>query len=389
MTHLSGTLVLSIGGSAGFFDGLSFQSGIKFLLCQNGLISFADELPPEPFITINTDDCIIAPGLVDLQVNGGGGILWNQSPTLDSLKHMAKIYAQLGTTSFLPTLITDSWDVFEQGTHAVEQATDSLNPVSGIVGIHWEGPFLNPDKKGIHPAQHIEKLNQKAVDFMAQSKIPYKLLTLAPECQPQDLLQLLSQKEITLFAGHTDATFEEIEVAQEQYNFTGITHLFNACSPFLGRAPGVVGAGLLCKELWCSVIADGVHVHPRILQFFLNEIAEKRGILVSDAMPPVGAPDMQQFSLCGQDIFVRGTRLEDHTGRLAGCALSLFEMVKYVVQNKFTDLATALRMASWNPAQCIGLKHKGMLKEGYDADIIVFDKETLSLRTVIQKGQVV
>ncbi|RME68283.1 MAG: N-acetylglucosamine-6-phosphate deacetylase, partial [Alphaproteobacteria bacterium] len=247
-------------------------------------------VPPGLTVTAHAHG-LLAPGFVDVQVNGGGGVLFNDAPTVDTIRTMAAAHRRYGTTAMLPTLISDDWDKTVQALEAVDAAI--AEGVPGIVGIHLEGPFLNPAKKGIHDAGKFRVLDDAAVAFLCRPRRGAVLMTLAPERAELAHIRALAEAGVVLAAGHSLARYEEIEAAVRA-GLRGVTHLFNAMSPLESRAPGLVGAALDLPALWAGIIADGFHVHPAALRLAVRAKGVERVMLVTDAMATVGA-DIASF----------------------------------------------------------------------------------------------
>ena len=273
-------------------------------------------------------DRLLLPGFIDTQVNGGGGVLFNDSPTVEGIAAIGRAHLQYGTTGFLPTLISDDIEVIRCAIEAVDAAIAAGVP--GVLGIHIEGPFINRQRKGIHDAGRIRALDADVVPLLASLRGGRTLLTIAPECAPAELMRRLSDAGVTLSAGHTDATCEQVQAALAQ-GLRGFTHLFNAMSPMTTRAPGVVGAALLDRYSWCGIIVDGHHVDPRTLRIALAAKAHDRFMLVTDAMPCVGT-SLESFELHGKTIHVRDGYCVDDAGTLAGTTLDMNRAVRNAVE---------------------------------------------------------
>jgi N-acetylglucosamine-6-phosphate deacetylase len=309
---------------------------------------------------------LLAPGLVDVQVNGGGGILFNDDPSPDAARAIAAAHRRLGTTAILPTLITDTPAVFSRAASAAQ-----IGP--GVIGIHFEGPFLGPARPGVHQAALIRPPNEADIaclEGLAARLGGPVLLTLAPETVDSATLRRLRAAGLVLSAGHSAASFEQCEAAIAD-GVTGFTHLFNAMPPPAARAPGPVAAALLHKEVWCGVIADGIHVHPAMLRLLLATRPAERIMLVSDSMPPAGTDDFE-FQLQGRTIFRKDGCLMTGDGILAGADLCLMEAVRRAVRLMGVSLAQALGMASAVPARFLGVADRvGSIAPGLQADMVL------------------
>lgn len=314
----------------------------------------------------------LVPGFIDLQVNGGGGILFNDDPTIEGLAVIGEAHRRFGTTAFLPTLISDDLDVMARSIAAVDAAIEAGMP--GVIGIHLEGPFLNRDKKGIHDASKFRTLEPEALDLIASLRRGRTLVTLAPELAPPGMIKALVDRGVVVAAGHTAACYDDLQEAFGE-GLSGFTHLFNAMSQLGSREPGAVGAALDSSVVWCGLIVDGHHVHPATLRIALTAKGSDCLALVTDAMPPVGS-NLKQFSLGGQTIFVDGERCVNAEGRLAGSALNMAAAVRNAERLMGVDRATAVRMASTVPAGVLGLSaERGSIGPGMRADLVLLDSD--------------
>lgn len=315
---------------------------------------------------------ILAPGFIDCQVNGGGGVLFNDAPTVETLARIVKAHRRFGTTGMLPTLISDDAATMREAVHAVAAAI--RQGVAGILGIHLEGPFLAAQKKGIHDAANFRAPEAADVALLASNSLGKILLTVAPEKVPVAVVHALSNYGVVIAAGHTAATYEQTRGALAA-GLRGFTHLFNAMSPLQSRAPGAVGAALEDRESWCGIIVDGHHVHPATLRVALRAKPRGKLFLVTDAMPPVGSPE-PTFQLNGETITCRDGRCANAEGTLAGSALDMATAVKNTVETLDVDLAEALRMASQYPAEFIGVAStRGRIEPGFAADLVVLNED--------------
>lgn len=360
--------------------------GDHILVVSNGQITNICEPAglPAGCETIDLNGNLLVAGFIDTQVNGGGGVLFNDAPTLEAIRRMAQVHASFGTTAFLPTLISDDLDTIRQGYRAVNEAIQLGVP--GVIGIHVEGPFLNVGRKGIHDAEKIRKLDDGGMRAVIEGRPKLVVMTVAPECMSSDQLHVLSQAGIKLFAGHSDATWSEMQSAFAD-GIVGVTHLFNAMSQLQGREPGVVGAALGKPDCWCCVILDGVHVHPETLRL---AIQAKGGldhfVLVTDAMPTVGQQD-KAFFLNGDQISVLDGVCQNPDGTLAGSDLDMGRAVANAAKLLGLSSTEAIRLASANPARMLGLDHEtGSLQVGLAADLVELSDDGLVMRTWI-KGQ--
>ena len=317
-------------------------------------------------------DGTVVPGFFDIQVNGGGGVLFNDNPSVEAIKVIGAAHRQYGTTSFLPTLISDDREKIVAAIHAVSQAIEAGVP--GVVGIHLEGPFLNDAKKGIHDASKFRRMKPGDVDMLSSLSHGKTLVTLAPERVNADQIRALVAAGVVVSAGHTAATYEQA-LAGVNAGVTGFTHLYNAMTGLESRAPGVVGAAFDSPNAWAGLIADGYHVHPAALRHAINTKGVDRSILVTDAMPIVGS-DSDEFWLDGQLITACDGVCCNAEGVLAGSALDMASAVKYTASELGFGLAAAAQMASRNPAEFVGLcEHIGSIAVGQKADFVVLNAD--------------
>lgn len=356
--------------NADIFDGEQLHQG-KALLIDNGRVAavLAPSQLADHVDRVDLNAQLVVPGLVDVQVNGGGGVLFNTQTDVQGLQAIANAHMAAGTTSLLPTIISDSDDVMRQGIAAVAMA---MKTMPAIIGIHLEGPCLNSDKRGVHAATAMRALDDEMLALMTSLKSGKTMVTLAPECVPATQIQQLSAQGVIVAAGHSQASFEQAQSAISA-GLRGVTHLFNAMSPLSSRAPGLPGAALSDDRVWFGIIVDGHHVHPATVKMALRSKAHGGAILVSDAMPSVGAQD-HSFTLYGETIHVHEGRCVNSDGRLAGAHLSLLQAVHNAARFADIDWFEALRMASVYPARAVGLAPDiGSLQAGSQANFLVLD----------------
>ena len=307
----------------------------------------------------------LVPGFIDTQVNGGGGVLLNEQPTVDGIAAIGAAHVQYGTAAFLPTLISDTPDVIARTLDAMDAAITAGVP--GVVGAHIEGPCISELRKGIHDPGKFRRLDDAMIDLLSRPRKGRVMVTLAPELTDRASISRLAAAGVIVSAGHTDADYETM-VAAIAAGTTGITHLFNAMSPLLHRAPGVVGAALDDRDVYCGLIPDGLHVHDAALRLAINARPHDRLMLVSDAMPSVGAVH-KDFWLQGRLIRVQDGKCFGEDGTLAGSDLDMAGAVRNMVARTGVTVAKASSMASANPAAFLGLSgERGTLAPGLRAD---------------------
>lgn len=318
----------------------------------------------------------VIPGFIDLHIHGANGADIMDC-TDEALKNMISSLPLAGTTSFLATTITQDKELLE---NVLIQTGDYITnkQIKGnaeILGIHFEGPFINPTKAGAQPLQHIIPANVELFEkWLESSNQTIKLVTLAPEQQGGlEFVQLLKQKGIIASIGHSDATFEEVGQAI-QTGASHITHLFNQMRGLHHREPGVVGASYLREELMVEIIADGIHVSPEMVKISYQLITPERLILITDAMRAKFL-DEGVYDLGGQQVFVKNGKALLTDGTLAGSVLTMAEAFKNIIRFTGCSIRDAVQMSSFNPAKQIGvLNRKGSLKEGKDADLVILDE---------------
>ena len=322
------------------------------------------DLPPNAWL---------APGFIDIQVNGGGDVLFNDEPTPEAIRSIAAAHRKFGTTSLLPTLISDSPEKMAAACKAVESLV-GVEP--SILGIHLEGPFLSPEKPGVHDPRALRQPRPDDLALLIAKRKGAMLVTLAPERVPLEFIAALAASGVRVSLGHSMATYAQTKAAMAA-GLTGFTHLFNAMRPLDSREPGPIAAALESEHAWYGVIVDGVHVAPAMVGLALRGRATP--ILVTDAMPPVGGTH-SSFRLAGETIFVRGDRCVRSDGRLAGAYLTMAGAVGNCVRLLGVPLTDALRFASAHPADMLGIGTRlGKLAAGFRADMVAFDGTTIEV----------
>lgn len=332
-----------------------------------------DEIP-EHCAQLDLRGRYLCPGFIDLQLNGCGGVMFNEQPSCATLEHMQKTNLKSGTTSYLPTLISDTDEKIHQGIAATQEfMTKHQNQV---LGMHLEGPYTNPERKGIHPREQLRKPSNEMIAWLATQSAWLKKVTLAPEINELAHIESLTNAGIIVSLGHTAANYAQtMEAIEHGIGFA--THLYNAMTPTTnGREPGVVGAIYDSPSIYAGIIADGHHVHWANIRLAKKAMGE-RLVLVTDAtagaMPP---KDMTQFDFCGATIYVKDGLCVDENGTLGGSALTMDEGVRLLVKEARIPFDEAIRMATLYPARAIHVDHKlGAIQPGYIANLIVLDQD--------------
>jgi len=358
------------------FDGQNYCDHQVLTIDNGKIVAIDDDLS----LVDRVVEGLVVPGFIDLQVNGGGGALFNDSPSLNGIKTIITAHAQFGTTGMLPTLITDKVEVMAQAADAMAQAI--AEQVPGILGIHFEGPHLSVAKKGAHIEEFIRPISEQEWAVLERKDIGKVLVTLAPETVSTDDIARMVALDIKVCLGHSNASYQTTQAAIEA-GADGFTHLYNAMSPLLGREPGVTGCALLNDQASCGLIVDGLHVDYAACKLALKIKPAGSIFLVTDAMPPVGTNETA-FNLVGKQVTLADGKLTSTTGELAGSVLDMATAVKNTAEGANVGLEEAIRMASKYPANYINLSGiRGELKVGQAADFVVLDQKHSVLSTWI------
>ena len=325
---------------------------------------------------------LLAPGFIDVQVNGGGGVLFNDDPSAAGIARIAAAHRNYGTVGLMPTLVTDAPEKLKAALAGVHEARKS---VPAALGVHLEGPFLDPRRAGAHDPKYIRAMKAEDVAILANADCGALMLTLAPDRVTAEQVRALAERGILVSLGHSNATYEEAMTAVAA-GARAFTHLFNAMSPFAGRQPGMVGAALDTPETFVGVIADGQHIHPMSLRLAFAAKRRDRFMLITDAMPPAaGGPDT--FLLQGRPVSRLDGALRLADGTLAGSVLTMDEALRHVVQVVGLPLADALAMASRVPAAFLRRERDlGRIAPGFLASLVHLDEE-LQVRGVWVEGE--
>lgn len=374
--------------NAKIFDGEKFiketvvvleNDKIKKILCESEL---TDEILKDEKI-VDLEGKILSPGFIDLQLNGCGGVLFNDAITRETLEIMNETNKKYGCTSFLPTLITSPDEKIEEALNLIKNIKDKEQ--IGVLGLHIEGPYISLEKKGIHRPEYVRVLSDKIIDKIADAGYDVtKIMTIAPEKGKVEHLKKLRQSGIKLNMGHTNANYDEC-VEKKEY-FDGATHLYNAMSQLQSRNPGAVGFVMNDDKVMAGIIVDGYH-----MTFSAVEIAKKimkdRLYLVTDAVSPAGIDTMTEFMFEGNRVFYKDKKCQSAEGTLGGSALVMIEGIENLVKKVHLTIEEALKMATSLPAKAISVEDRyGYIKEGYVADLTFFD-EKYKVKGTVAKGQ--
>lgn len=347
---------------------------------KNGIIVAIESVgPSSPSVHHHP---ILAPGFIDIQVNGGGGVLFNQQPNSSALQHMFAAHQAFGTTAMLPTLITDGLETMQQAADAIINARTQGSP--GIIGVHFEGPWLSKSRKGVHPESHIRHPSEDELKLLRHSNLGQVMVTLAPEHVDATIIKEMTDDGIIVFLGHSAATAEQVTRALDA-GAKGFTHLFNAMSPMQSRAPGMVGAALQSPHSYAGLIVDGFHVDPICCQVAIRSLGREKVALVTDAMA-LAASDETHMDFFDTSIRKQNNCLTTPDGTLAGSCLTMIDAVRNTMHQCGVSLQDALFMASTTPANAAGVGDKqGSIEVGKAADFVALD-EDVSIRQVYQAG---
>jgi N-acetylglucosamine-6-phosphate deacetylase len=364
---MSGAKKLQVFYGARLFDGLALREDCA-LVVEDGLVRGIAGLAERPRGGAQHDlgGGVLAPGFVDWQVNGGGGVLFNATPTPEAIGAIAAAHRREGTTAILPTVITDAPETLAA---ALAAARAAVGTAPGAFGVHVEGPYIDARRKGVHSAEFIRTMREKDAAQLIAAEAGAMVVTVAPVAVGVDLIARLAAAGLIVSLGHAEASAEEARAAFAA-GACAATHLFNAMTQLSSRAPGLVGAALADPRVVCGLIADGDHVHEVAMRAAFNAKGAAGIALVSDAMPPAaGGPPV--FALQGRRMTRTGTRLISEDGALAGSAITLRDAVRNVVETLGLPLADALRMATSTPARLLRLDQRiGRLAPGLRADLV-------------------
>ena len=352
------------------FNGKKFIEHKALLIEDQHIAGIVNEdAIPTDFQVKKLEGGILSPGFIDLQVNGGGGKLFNNSPDKESLNTIISAHQYFGTTSIMPTVISDSLNILQKCTDTI---SNEINNNHSLLGIHIEGPFFNVKYRGVHQKQYINTINASYLNlFETLDKFPV-MLTLAPECISIKQLKHLKSLGFKILAGHTDANYDQLEEAVK-YGLDGFTHLFNAMGQISAREPGVVGSAFDFDETSASIIVDLHHVHPSLINLSFKQKPKGKLFFVSDSMATInhGEPS---FELYDEVVSESNGRIINSEGKLAGSSITQIDAIKNAYQKCSIPLESAISMATLYPAEYLGVSdYIGQLKKGYRADLAHFD----------------
>jgi len=368
---------------ARLFDGERFLDDSALVIDGPRIVALTPYAErPQGVETRDLGGGLLAPGFIDVQVNGGGGVLFNAEPTAEGVLKIARAFRPFGTVGLMPTLVTDAPELTPRAIAAIREARQ-VDPA--VLGVHLEGPFLDPRRKGAHEARYIREITADDVELIASADCGAVMLTLAPNRVPVETIRTLAERGVLVSLGHAEATHAQARAALDA-GARAFTHLHNAMSPLTGREPGMVGTALTDSESFVGIIADGVHVHPATLQLSFAAKRRDRFMLITDAMPPAaGGPD--RFLLQGRWIYRAEGCLTLEDGTLAGADITMDAAVRYAIGEAGVSLAEALIMASRTPAEFLRRGDElGRLAPGYLASLVHLD-ENLRVRETWVEGK--
>jgi N-acetylglucosamine-6-phosphate deacetylase len=355
------------------FDGRGWHAEAAVLIRDRRIVGVKpwSEVPRDWPRTRLSAGAFLVPGFIDLQVNGGGGVLLNDEPSVDGMRAIARAHRRYGTTACLPTLITDTREKMRTALAAAR----SIAGRDGVLGLHLEGPFISPRRPGVHPPDRIARPDAGDLEELCKlAGAGRSLVTLAPECVPAGFIRTLVSSGVLVSIGHSEASAAVVMQAVAD-GATGVTHLFNAMPPLTARAPGIVGAALAERQLTAGLIVDGIHVDPVSVRTAFAAKGSDRIALVTDAMPTVGT-SLDRFELVGRTIKLADGRLTTEEGTLAGAHLDMASAVRNAVRLAQVPLEDALRSASLTPAKFLGLdKERGALLPDARADFVALTQD--------------
>ena len=364
------------------FDGSAVHADHAVIIEDTRIVALIPrhELSSDISLLELPDGTWLAPGFIDVQVNGGGDVLFNDDPSPEGIHAIVAAHRKFGTTSLLPTLISDTDAKMAAARAAVEGA---IGKEPGVLGIHWEGPFLSPERAGVHDRNMLRAPDASHEELLTSLRAGVTLVTLAPEQVPRSFIRNIVNAGVRVALGHSMATYDQTRQALDD-GLTGFTHLFNAMRPLMSREPGPIAAALETPGAFYGLIVDGEHVAPAMLRLALRGTGT--AMLVTDAMPPVGG-QRTGFTLYGREIVSAGGSCTTTDGTLAGAALDMATAVSNCVRTLGVPLPDALRLASLAPATFLGLQDSlGRIAPGYRADLVAFEPNAVLVRATWVAG---
>jgi len=355
---------------ARIFDGSHMLDGRAVVIENGRILAVPRESDLGTGIERRWVEGLLAPGFIDVQVNGGGGALYNDVRTLEGIRTIAQAHRTYGTVGLLPTFITDTRQAMAEAVEAMRAAL--AKKVPGVLGIHLEGPFISPERKGVHNPAFMRPMEDEDIAIMTSLAEGRTVVTLAPERNSMEAVARLASAGVLVCAGHTAGDYD-IVMEAIRHGLRGFTHLYNAMPPLAGRDPGPVGAALDSRDTWCGLIVDGHHVSDAALRAAIAAKGTERMMLVTDAMSVTGT-DLAGFDLHGRRIYRKDGRLTTEDGTLAGSDLDMASAVRNSVNRLGLALPDVLRMASLVPAAFLKLDHElGRIAPGYRASLVLLD----------------
>ena len=368
---------------AKLFTGENFLENKALLIEDKNIAGIVGKTNiPNDFKIQKLNGGILSPGFIDLQVNGGGGKLFNNSPDKESLNTIIEAHQYFGSTSIMPTVISDSLNILQKCTETI---SNEINNNHSLLGVHIEGPFFNAKYRGVHQKKYINTINASYLSLFEKLDEFPVMITLAPECISIKQLKYLKSLGFKILAGHTDASYEQLEEAIK-YGLDGFTHLFNAMGQISAREPGVVGSAFDFDETSASIIVDLHHVHPSLINLSFKQKPKGKLFFVSDSMATInhGEPS---FELYDELVSESNGRIINSEGKLAGSSITQIDAIKNAYQKCNIPLESAIAMATLYPAKYLGVSHYiGQLKKGHRADLAHFDS-SFKVRNVWLSGK--
>jgi N-acetylglucosamine-6-phosphate deacetylase len=349
------------------------------VVVENGIILSVQNEVPEGIAFIDLNGKHLAAGFIDIQINGGEKFYFSQNPTEESIHDIYESSLKYGTTHTLPCLISSSTETIHQGIEAIRNYQEKHN--NGVLGMHLEGPFLNPLKRGAHSTAQVRKpTNTELEEIIRYGKDVIKVITIAPECFTENQLDLLLESGIIVAAGHSTMSYDEA-----QYYFSKgiklVTHLFNAMNPFVHRETGLVGATLENDSVYTSLILDGVHCDYSAARI-AYKLKKERLFLISDAT--FLGRKVEKFKWDGFDAHLENGFYQNEEGNLAGAAISMGEAVRNAFEHMQIPLDEAIQMATCRVASALNLDQKlGKIKKGYPARFVAFNADLSEIESLV------